>query len=196
MFEGLTFKVAEGLERCRALELRAEIYEQELGHHGIDDFDERAHQLIALDASGEMVAAFRILSPDQRPFEIEQFVNLQGFIATGRSPAQIGGLWIRRGDRRMRGRALLPLGMLKLAYAFARRHEITDLVMRTHIAQLREFYRRALFRSLDHLGFQHPLWGEVYVMHLDLVDLEARCSQSKDPVARFLLSKDAPNIFV
>ncbi|MBI4515141.1 MAG: GNAT family N-acetyltransferase [Deltaproteobacteria bacterium] len=195
LLAGLTFKVAEGPEIARALELRRQIYESELGHHGIDAFDERAHQLVAVDSTDEIVAAARILAPDQRPFEIERFVDLSRFIPTGRSPAQVGGFWIRPEDRRVRGKGFLPLGMLKLAYAFARKNGITDLVMRTHIQQLRGFYTRALFRPLDHMSFVHPDWGRVYVMHLDLTDLEACHSHSREAIARFLAA-DVPNIRV
>jgi len=60
--------------------------------------------------------------------------------------------------------------------------------------RLRDFYRRGFFRLLENLSFEHPAWGEVFVMHLDFLDLEASHSQSKDPVARFLLAKHNPSI--
>jgi predicted GNAT family N-acyltransferase len=196
LLEGLIFKVAKGPEIAHVLELRRQIYEDELGYHGIDAFDERAHQLIAVDCEGEIVAALRILGPDQRPFEIEQFVDLSAVIPEGRSPAQIGGFWIRPASRRISRQAFLPLGMLKLACAFARKHQITDFIMRTHVEHLREFYRRAFFRPVDDLAFEHPVWGRVYVMHLDLVDLEARCAPFREPIGRFLFVTHVPNIQV
>jgi hypothetical protein len=76
LFEGITFKVAEGPERGRSLEWRRRIYQSELGHDGLDRFDELAHQLIAVDSHGELLAGIRIQGPEQRPLEIEEFVDV------------------------------------------------------------------------------------------------------------------------
>jgi hypothetical protein len=81
--------------------------------------------------------------------------------------------------------------MLKLAYLFAEKQGITDYVMRTHIAELQRFYERGFFRLVEGSTFDHPNWGQVYVMHLDLVDLRIRHAGSTDPIARYLLSESA-----
>lgn len=196
MFEGIHFKVADEAERAQALRLRQAIYEAELGYDPIDEFDETAPQLIAIDGSTELLAALRILTPDQRPLELERFVDLSEVLPPGCAPGQIGALWIRPDQRRVSSRALLPMALLKLAYAFARKRGITDLVLRTPVPALRRFYGRAFFRPLDHLGFRHPVCGFVHVMHLNLRALEAERSRLQDPVARFLFLTELPNIEV
>ena len=194
MFEGLTFKVAQGVDRDRALELRRTVYEEELGYHGVDDFDKLAYQLIAVDETGDLVSALRIIGPGQRPFEIEQFVELAVIVRAGSCPAQIGGFCIRKDRRPVSRQSFLSLGMLRFAYVFARRQQITDFVMRTHVEQLRDFYRRAFFRVVNELAFHHPLWGPVYVMHLDLIGLEQRWRETRDPIARFMVNQDLPHV--
>lgn len=187
----IRFKVADDLERAEAIRLRGEIYERELGYHGTDEFDDRAHQLIALDSNGEICAAIRILGPNHRPFEIERFVRLADIVAVGRTPAQIGGFWIRPTDRRVHSSSFLPLGMLKLAYVFAGKQGITDFLMRTHITQLQRFYERGFFQLVEGLSFDHPDWGRVYVMHLDLLRFQTTHAASADPIARYLLTESA-----
>ena len=194
MFQGLRFKVAEGAERFRTLELRRQVYNGELGYDPVDEFDDRAVHFITITDVGEIVAGFRILTPDQRPLELEQFLNFSDFMSNERSPGQIGALWVHPDHRRITTRGLLPLGMLKLAFAFASRMRITDLVMRTPVRAHCTFYRRAFFRRLEHLDFKHPVCGNVYVMHLDLLDLEERQTQLQDPVARFLFQTPLPNM--
>lgn len=188
LFGNLTFKVASGYERDEAIRLRGIVYESELGHHGVDEFDEHAHQLVAVDPHGAIVAAIRILGPEQRPFEIERFVDLSRLLAIDRIAAQVGGFWVRAEDRRVQGQSFLPLGMLKLSFEFAKKHHITDFVMRTHIEELKRFYERGFFRVVDDLAFEHPKWGHVYVMHLNLQHVQAKHKESQDPIARFLLS--------
>ena len=146
VFRNLTFKLASGPERTEAIRLRKELYQEELGYHGSDEFDDDAHQLIAVDEDGQIVGAIRILDPLQRPFEIERFVNIESILGDNRTPGQIGGFWIRTADRRVQGGAFLPLGMLKVAFMFARKRGITDFVMRTHVGALQRFYERGLFR--------------------------------------------------
>jgi N-acyl-L-homoserine lactone synthetase len=189
LFPGITFKVATGLESVEAIRLRSEIYQDELGHSGVDEFDQSAHHLIAVDSRGEICAAIRILGPEHRPFEIERFVSLNEVVAEGRVAAQIGGFWVRSGDRRVRNPSFLPLGMLKLAYEFARKRQITDFVMRTHITKLRRFYERGFFRLVEGMEFTHPDWGPVYVMHLDLLEFRRRHAVCNDPIAAYLLSE-------
>lgn len=194
MFEGLRFKVAEGEERFRALDLRRNIYSSELGYDPIDEFDDRAVHFITVTDAGEIVAGFRIITPDQRPLELEKFCKFPDLLPARRSPGQIGALWIHPGHRRITSRGLLPIGMLKLAFAFASRTRITDLFMRTPIKALCAFYRRAYFRRLEHHDFCHPVCGDVYVMHLDFLDLEKQQTELRDPLAIFLFRTPLPNM--
>jgi len=196
MFEGLVFRLADGIERSSVLQLRRQVYTQELGYDPIDEYDERAPQFVAVRSDGEIVGAFRIVMPWQRPLEIERYVDLSAVIAPGRSVGQSGALWVRPDYRRVTKDAVLPLGLLKLAFAFARKSGITDLVMRTPTPALRVFYRRAYFLEIERLNFDHPVCGRVYVMHADLLSLEAHWSQLEDPIARFLFLADLPNVKV
>lgn len=194
MFEGLTFKLAEGGELARALDLQRAVYTADLGHVPRDGFDERAYHLIAYEASGRLVAVVRIVGPDQRPFDVERFVNLSDFIPAVRTPALIGRLCIRHDQRGVSKSSFIPLGMLKLACAFARKRGFTDFVMYTY-PNLIAFYRGASFRRLG-VTFEHPDWGTVHLMHLDLIDLEARCADSRASMARLLFATDLPNFLV
>src|SRR5262245_22912421 len=76
LFDGLTFRLARGAEREAALRLRTEVYETELPHHGMDEFDASAHLLVAFDTIGCPIAVSRVIAPEQRPFELEQYVDL------------------------------------------------------------------------------------------------------------------------
>ena len=195
MFDGLTFKVADPIERAQAFELQREVYGGDVGHVPHDDFDERAHYLIAHDRKPEVVAAFRVVGPDQRPFDLERFVDLSPLIASDRSVALVGRLCIHRSHRDVKRKAILPVAMMKLAFAFAQKQGFTDLVMYT-FPHLLNFYRRAFFRAVD-LTFEHPGYRcRMYVMHLDMIDLEMRLSQSSEPMARFLREPGSLSILV
>lgn len=195
MFDGLTFKVADLVERAEALELQREVYGGDVGHVPHDEFDEQGYYLIAHDREREVVAAFRVVGPEQRPFDIERFVDLSPLIAADRSVALVGRLCIRHSHRNVSRKSILPVAMMKLAFVFARKHGFTDFVMYT-FPHLLNFYRRAFFRTVD-LTFEHPGYRcRMHVMHLDLIDLDTRLSQSREPMARLLCGPDSFNILV
>lgn len=195
LFEGLTFKVADVGERARAIDLRRRVYAEDVGHVEMDDLDERAHHLVCHDDSGEVIAALRVVLFDDRPFDIEHFVALDGLIPSDRFPAEIGRYCVRNDHRRVTRNHFVQLGMLKLAYAFARKRGATDFLMYT-FGHLLDFYRGAFFQLLD-VAFEHPGYSQqMYVMRLDLVDFENRYSQSQQPVARLLFKTNFPNIIV
>ncbi len=195
LFQGLIFKVASGEDKLRACELQHAVYSVDLGHVPNDAFEEGALYLIACaETTNEVVATFRLVGPDQRPFDLERVVDLDALIGANRMPALVGRLCVRPDYRRIRRGTFLQIGMLKLAYSFALKNGITDLVMYTY-PRLRNFYRTALFRPLD-CNFVHPDWGMVEVMHLDLLNLRDRYAESSDPVASLLLASDLPNFIV
>ncbi|MFI5398729.1 MAG: GNAT family N-acyltransferase [Candidatus Binatia bacterium] len=193
-FDGLTFKVADPQETLRALDLRRQLYTEELGHHGIDEFDQFAHQLVARGADGEIVAALRIVGPDHRPFDLECLVPLSDFLTPDRLPAEIARFCVRRDSRRVQKDHLIHIGMLKLTVAFARKHRLTDFVT-LGLPHLLNLYRVAFFRPLR-TSCEHPIWGTVVPMRLDLLELEAWCLGSDEPLARLLTEADSPNIIV
>lgn len=194
VFEGLVFTVADAAQRTQVLDLRRTIYTEELGHHGIDEFDDAAYHLIACDTAGTILAALRIVGPEQRPFDLEQFVDLDELLAPDRVPGEISRFCIRRDRRRVRSDFMIQAGMLKLTHAFARKHGLTDFVTLA-LPHLRNLYRVAFFQPLSP-AFEHPMWGKVYPMHLDLSDLEARHAHSTEPMAQLLFGPDLPNIVV
>lgn len=194
MFEGLTFGVADAAERPLALDLRRIVYQEEFGHPPVDELDERAYHLIARSQNGEIIATLRIVGPDQRPFDIERYVDLSAFFPAERLLALVGGLCIRRDHRSVTRTGFLPMGMFKLAYAFARKHKLTDFLTYVY-PNLYQFYRGAFFEPLVP-AFEHPSWGTVCLMHLDLEGLEARHGRSREAFARFLFHTDLPNIVV
>lgn len=194
MFDGLIFKIADERERSQALELRRTVYEEELGHDGIDRFDEAAYHLVACDSDGNVAAALRVVGPAQRPFDFEQIVVLSDYLPDNRSPGEISRFCVLRDHRQVRSDHFIQIGMLKLAHAFARKHGLTDFVTLA-LPHLRNLYRIAFFQPLG-APREHPMWGRVHPMRLDLVDLEARHSQSKQPLARLLFATDLPNILV
>jgi len=194
LLEGLTFKCAGRHERQLAFEFRRAIYEEEFGRLPIDNLDEVAHHLIAANSAGEIVATVRIVGPDQRPFDLEQLVDLAKFIPSERSPAMIGRLCIRSDYRTVSKRNLLPIALLKLTYELCKKLQITDLVTYAY-PNLVHFYRGAFFDPMIR-AFDHPIWGEVSVMRLDLDSLEVRCRESMGPLAHFLFNVKSPNILV
>jgi len=195
LFEGLTFKVADATERLQAFDLQRKVYGEDVGHVPSDEFDERAHYLVAHDSDHEVVAAFRVVGPDLRPFDLEDYVDLSPYVAPDRRVALVGRLCIRHDHRRVSKRGMLPIGMLKLAFAFSQKCAFTDFVMYT-FPDLVAFYRSALFHPLG-LSFIHPGYQcRMHVMHLDLIDLKPRMSGSRSPMAQLLLSVSPPNFVV
>jgi hypothetical protein len=84
--------------------------------------------------------------------------------------------------------------MLKLAYDFARKLGLTDLVL-TALPQLYHLYRMGFFEPVG-LTFEHTTWGKVHVMRLDLTRLEARRASQDTPMARLLFATDLPNFLL
>jgi predicted GNAT family N-acyltransferase len=192
--DGLTFKVATPVERLRAAELQRQVYAEDVGHVPSDSFDARAHHLVVINEAEEVVAAFRIVGPEQRPFDIEQHLDLATILSGHRRPGLIGRLCIRRDYRSVSRHMMLPFGVLKLAYGFSRQRGITDLLLYTY-PNLVTFYRGAFFRLIEP-PIEHPAWGRVHVMHLDLVELYDRLTHSYQPLARFLCQSDLPNFLL
>lgn len=194
MFEGLTFKVAEAEERVAALELCRQVYQADLGHVPVDGRDESAYHLVAIDSAGEIVAGFRVVGPETRPFDFEKSLDLDSILGPDRLPALIGRLTIRREHRGVRKAAFLQIGLLKLAHTFAVRRGITDFFLYTY-PNLINFYRGSFFDLLD-VTFDHPDWGAVHLMRMNVTELPHRCAGSRTSLAKLLLNGDMPNFVV
>ena len=196
LFEGLTFKVAEASELPGAFALRRRIYSQEFGYPGLDEFDESAHHLIACDSDATVVAALRIVGPDQRPFELEGFVSLSDSLPSVGTSGEIGRFCVRRDHRQVKSYRFVHVGMFKLAVAYGRKLGLTDLVG-VAVLHLRGLYRLALFESLSTpIEFEHPHWGPVEVVRLNLKDIGLRSLGSRSSMTRLLHAKDRSRILI
>jgi N-acyl-L-homoserine lactone synthetase len=194
-FQALTFKVADHDQVQRALQLRSEIYAQELGDPGLDHFDHVASHLVAVDGrSGDIAAALRLVGPNHRPFDIEKFVPLTTLLPSDRRPSEASRFWVRREYRAVHRGQIVHLGMLKLLYEYAKQNGITDVIM-LGLPTLTKLYRAAFFMPLD-ISLNHPTWGSTQVMRFDIMELQRKYQHSKSAVARLLLRTDMPNVVV
>lgn len=190
---GFRFTRAEGAERAHALELRRQVYAVDwpgvTEDAVVDELDGRALHFIAKDTAGTVVAAFRMIPPDRRPFDIEHFVALEDFLPPGRVPAEVGRLCVRHENRSIRSDAFVHLGLLKLSYDYARALGVTDLLLKA-APRLRTLYGAAGFEPVG-LVLRHPSYGEEHVMRMDLVALQSNPPHSA--VATFLLTGRPPS---
>jgi predicted GNAT family N-acyltransferase len=156
--------------------------------------DEDAFQLVAVSQHlGEFVAATRVLPPTTRPFDTERYVALSRVLDANRTPAEIGRLCLRHDWRRAQA-PFVSAGLLALAVRLARKHDITDLIL-SALPNLVNFYRVGFFDVLD-LTYDHPVWGTLRVMRLDLLALQDRLSGSEKPLARLLMDPNITSIMV
>jgi hypothetical protein len=79
--------------------------------------------------------------------------------------------------------------MLKLAFELARKMEISDYLM-TAVTRYSGLYRFGGFRETG-ICFDHPEWGQVDLMRIDLSNME-----SLRPSIRRMLESPQSNIFV
>jgi predicted GNAT family N-acyltransferase len=189
---GLVVKIADAREREIALQRRAEIYTQELGYHGLDEYDKDAIHLVAMDERGEMVGAVRLLGPRPLPLELESHVPLD---AEFNRALQVGGFWVHRKGRRIGSSwavpELLRQGMVKVARCLGS----NAIVLRTHIRPLSRYYRMAGFVHWREKDFVHPAWGPVFTMVLRVEsDNFSSASRLPEPFERrpSLLSERVP----
>jgi N-acyl-L-homoserine lactone synthetase len=191
LFEGLVFKVATPAERDEVLHLRSELYTREFGNDGLDDLDEDAHHLIAINSKQRIVAALRVVDSDHRPFDLDHFVKLPP-LDEDRVPAEVARFCVSPEYRQVRRDQFVHLGMFKLLYDFSNRNGITDLFT-LGLPELRSVYRFAFFVARPE-QCKHPIGNRrVQLMHLDLVDVRARYSHSRHPVARLLFQEPRAN---
>jgi predicted GNAT family N-acyltransferase len=188
LFDGLVFRLAWGLERQAAVELRRDVYEAELTHHGTDEFDADAYHLAAFDSTQRLVAVTRVITPEQRPFELEQYVDLGTLIPRRAKIAQIGGLAIRGEYRGFTRGSAVSIGLLKLSILLAQALDLSDYVLWA-LPHLRNFYATAFFEDVTG-PIGHPLWGPLWLMRLDLAAFRQKAPMPRTPLLRLLLEDD------
>jgi predicted GNAT family N-acyltransferase len=194
VFDGFTFKVASAPEAERAIALRREVFLETFGRMPEDDLDATAHHLVAVNAAGEVVAAFRLLGPEHRPFDVEAMMDFGTVVPSTRTPALIGRLAARKDHRGIGQTMFLQMGLMKLGYEFAAKHGITDYVLYTY-PHLTSFYRAMFFEPIGE-PIDHPAWGDLRLMRLDVVGLPPRLAGSRSSLARLLLARDLSNFIV
>jgi N-acyl-L-homoserine lactone synthetase len=193
LFEQYVFKPADRIERVQALALQHEIYSTDIGYAPHDSFDtESATYFVAVDQARKVVGSFRMVIPSYRPFDVEQYINLDEIFPPHRSIALVGRLCVRPENRSVSREGLLPIGLLKLAYEYAVSSRITDFVMYT-FPRLQRFYERAFF-SFTGASFLHPGYQtRMLVMRLDITAATSM-SKSGDPWAQTLFGPRWRNI--
>lgn len=194
LFADLIFKIADENERRQALVLRSHIYGKELGNSGLDRFDESAHHLIGCDSTGRVISALRIVGPDQRPFDLEQLVDLSRLLIPSRCPAEVSRFCVDAEYRQIHRGQMVHLGMLKLLHEFSEHAGITDLFT-LGLPHLKNLYRVGFFTALE-IECDHPTWGPTQLLHLDLGAVRRRHEQSSSPIARLLFRTQLPNIII
>lgn len=178
-------ETATGDARARALALEAAVYAADHGH--VPPVEAGAVYFTAATDEDGIVASFRILGPQFRPFEFEAAVDLS-FLGADRRAGLIGRLCVRQDFRSTARQATLPVEMLRAAYAYSRTTELTDLLMFT-FPHLFTFYERAQFRRCG--AFFHAGYAtDMGVLHLDLIGLAERLAAG-DRRARTLFGPKA-----
>lgn len=194
MLAGFRFKRASARDVPRVLELRRSVYASDWptveDDAVVDDLDSRAVHFLAEDVAGVICAAFRMIPPNRRPFDIEHFIKIADFLPPKRIPAEVGRLCVRHKNRNVRSDAVVLLGLLKLAYDCARELRVTDLLLKAS-PRLRNLYRVAGFRPLG-IILRHPSYGEEHVMRLDLVALQSNPEASA--VTKYLVTAEPPAV--
>jgi predicted GNAT family N-acyltransferase len=198
LFHGLVFKVANTAEREHVLAFRRKVYERDWPHVPIDQIvdrpDDAAYHLLASTDAGDIVASLRVVPSEQRPFDMERFISLDGIVPEERRPAEIGRLCVKHENRHVRSGSFVHLGMLKLAVDLSQELGITDLLL-TSLPDLRNFYRLGCFREVG-ITFVHSTWGTVHVMRFDLVAFFDRSQDESRPVERFLKASKPSNFLL
>lgn len=157
--------LADASIRPEVLRFRKAVFEREQGISGLDDFDAEAVHLVACDERG-IIATARIVSPEQRPFAMEQHFDLSAHFSSHTKVAEIGRYCVEGHWRSMPQAMFLHLGMLKLSLLYARSQTIESFVCSVQ-PHLYAFYRRTHFRQVG-TSFAHPIFGHTTVMWLDL----------------------------
>jgi hypothetical protein len=166
MSDVLTFEVANPQQQSLALALRSQVYAEDLGRVVNDHLDQHSYHLVAC-AERDVVAAVRVIGPEQRPFDCETILSEKGAVLSlGPRPALIGRLCVRRDFRAAHRSTALHLGLLRLTVEFGLQQAFSEYLLYT-FPGLTRFYQGASF-ELTGIDFPHPDWGRLHVMRLDL----------------------------
>lgn len=184
MLTGLSIVRATGNLREQAIAQESSVYSAD---HGCIPIPEpSAHYFAAITESGSLIASYRILGPEARPFEFEDACPLR-FISDQRRVALIGRLCVHPEFRAISTQAALHPMLMRIAYRFSRESGYTDLVQFC-FPKLKTFYKRAFFEPTGQ-SFFHRDYGQLMdVLHLDLLAIDALL-QDRDERAEQLFGK-------
>lgn len=190
MVPNLTFAVATSEQLPRVLTFRDQVYREELGCAPTDSYDSKARHLIAVEPDDAIVAAFRMVGPEARPFEFEPYIPVGDLLRRSSTPAWIGRLCIAKSHRSLTSARGIHLCMLRLMLLVARRERYSHLLLYTGV-HLMGFYRIAHFQTYRE-PFNHPVWGLQQLMFLNLKRIP-RGRSSSSLLRRYLLGSPPGN---
>jgi len=105
-----------GNECGPSLEVRQRVYVEEfgfdLGGSARDELDARAFHIVATTAAGVSAASLRLVDAANRPFEVENFLDLGQYLAPESHPAEITRLCILAPFRRIATASLVHIALL------------------------------------------------------------------------------------
>ena len=150
----------------QAVRLQQYVYARDLGHVPKDETELSARHFVAI-TSRKVVACFRLLGPETRPFDLEASIDLGSLLGSEARPALVGRLCIHPAYRKVRQSLLISAGLMKLVLQYAAQNRITDLLLYTY-PELQNLYRVAGFRDAN-VVFHHKDWGDIRLMRRSLV---------------------------
>lgn len=162
MFD-LRFVIAGPEQIQEAMALRHRVYRRDVGDLRDDGLDERGVHFAAINRGGRMVATFRLVGPEHRPFDLEASVNLSLLLPEDARPALVGRLCVDPDFRSIRTSLEIHEGMRRLLAEYVSTAGISDLLLYTY-RNLMGYYRGLGFRDTG-ITFAHPAWGSVSLMH-------------------------------
>lgn len=162
----LIFRIADPDDLEGILRFQHFVYARDLGRIPDDAGAASAHYFVALTPTSAIVASFRLIGPDSRPFDIESSVDLDKLLGPNARPALVGRLCVHPAHRKATESIFIHRGLLRLVLGYASDRQITDLLLYAY-SNLQRFYRAARFDDTG-VGVTHPDWGPVHLMRRHL----------------------------
>ena len=185
----LLLRAGRGCHREEILRLRRDTYCCELGY-GAEAacwtaLDDRATQVVALTRDGQAAAAMRLLGPHDRPFELENNVNLPEFLRSGHPPGEVTRFCIAAKHRTLRRGLELQMRLMRFLYDTCRSRGVSDLFICAR-PSARKLYEFLLFEALTPADIRYgPLQGERHLlMRLEVSSLPSSYALRGHPFRR------------
>jgi N-acyl-L-homoserine lactone synthetase len=168
-----------------AIDIRRRVYTEEFGFDlggggPSDELDQRAYHLVAKTSNGDPVASLRLLDADDRPFEIERFLDLRLLLNSTRHPAEITRLCILAPFRRITQASFVHLALLESVLRLTQQLGVSHIIASAR-TELMPFYRYLLFTDYPSLTYSHPEIGDSLhtLMTLDLATFPDQCKRHR-----------------